>query len=92
MEDKDAPSWHEAIDNINGDIEPFHFAIKRFQDEHSGKPWTAFVNTKSDDMATVATEYGPQEISYFRTLVSHIVRYPHEKAHTGQERLTNIYI
>lgn len=66
----DAPSYADTVDEINTSIEPFGFQLKRFVDEYSGKPWTAFVNTKSDDLAKVATEYTPQEIAYFRTLVS----------------------
>lgn len=68
--DEDAPSYSETIDEINSSIEAFGFQLKRFLDEYSGKAWTAFVNTKSDELAKVATEYTPQEISYFRTLVS----------------------
>ena len=66
---EDAPSYSEVVDEINSNIETFGFQLKRFIDEYSGKPWTAFVNTKSDDLAKVATEYTPQEIAYFRTLV-----------------------
>lgn len=69
MAANDAPDFGEFLDEINQAMEPFGFEIKRFQDEHSGKAWQAFVNNKSDELAKVATDYGPQEISYFRTLV-----------------------
>lgn len=68
-EDASAPSYGDIVDEINTNIEAFGFHIKRFLDEYSGKPWTAFINTKSDDIAKVATEYTPQEIAYFRTIV-----------------------
>lgn len=64
-----APSYSEVVDEVNANIEPFGFQLKRFVDEYSGKAWTAFANTKSDDLAKIATEYTPQEIAYFRTLV-----------------------
>lgn len=47
----------------------YGFALKRSQDEYTGKTWIAFVNTKSDDLAKMATEYNAQDISYFRSLV-----------------------
>ena len=64
-----APDYMTILDEINETVEVFGFQIKRFQDEHSGRAWIAFVNIKSDELAKVATEYGPQEINYFRTLV-----------------------
>jgi hypothetical protein len=66
----DAPPYSEAVDDLNTAVEPFGFQLKRFQDEHTGQPWTIFINQKSDELAKVATDYSPQEIAYFRTLVS----------------------
>ena len=67
--EEDAPDYMTILDEINEAMEMFGFQIKRFQDEYTGRAWIAFVNIKSDELAKVATEYGPQEISYFRTLV-----------------------
>ncbi|KAK9898668.1 hypothetical protein P389DRAFT_36855 [Cystobasidium minutum MCA 4210] len=69
-----APSYSEVVDEVNANIEPFGFQLKRFVDEYSGKAWTAFANTKSDDLAKIATEYTPQEIAYFRTLIKLIIK------------------
>ena len=69
-EDNDAPDFAQVMGDISQALEAYGFDIKKAQDEHSAKTWWSFVNTKSDELSKVATEYGPQEISYFRTLVS----------------------
>lgn len=69
VDPEEAPDYVDILDEINSELEPFGFGIKRFMDEFTGRAWVAFCNVKSDEIAKVATEYGPQEISYFRTLV-----------------------
>jgi hypothetical protein len=53
----------------NDMLEAFGFMLKSYNDDNTGKPWIVFCNTRSGEIAKVATEYGPQEIAYFRTLV-----------------------
>lgn len=67
--DDDKPDFAEVMGDISHALEAYGFDIKKAQDEHTAKTWWSFVNTKSDELSKVATEYGPQEISYFRTLV-----------------------
>ena len=67
--EEDAPSFSDMLEEVNPQLERFGFSIKKLQDEYAAKLWWAFVNTKSDELAKAATEYNPQEIAYFRTLV-----------------------
>ena len=69
LPDDEKPDFAQVMGDISHALEAYGFDIKKAQDEHTAKTWWSFVNTKSDELSKVATEYGPQEISYFRTLV-----------------------
>merc|ERR1712093_493569 len=85
VDEEEATDYASILDEINPELEPFGFGIKRFNDEFTGKAWVAFCNVKSDEIAKVATEYGPQEISYFRTLIKLIMRSGRRYAIKGNE-------
>lgn len=57
------------ITDLNDVLNKLGFALKRSNDPVTGRPHLIFVNTRSDVLAQVATEYSPQEIMYFRMLV-----------------------
>lgn len=72
--DDEKPDFAQVMGDISHALEAYGFDIKKAQDEHTAKTWWSFVNTKSDELSKVATEYGPQEISYFRTLIKLIAK------------------
>lgn len=59
----------DLITDLNDVLNKLGFSFKRSTDPVTGRPHLIFVNTRSDVLAQVATEYNPQEIMYFRMLV-----------------------
>ncbi|KAJ3527919.1 hypothetical protein NMY22_g9601 [Coprinellus aureogranulatus] len=52
--------------------------FKMTQDEDDGRNFYAMVNRKGDELAQLATDYTPAEISFFKAVLEQIMLAPHE--------------
>ncbi|KAF9567521.1 hypothetical protein CPC08DRAFT_680722 [Agrocybe pediades] len=73
---KDA--WNEFLTRINRSIDKLDLEVKVLHDEESGREMCALVNTKGDEIAQLATDYTPAEITFFKGVVEQIMLAPHE--------------
>ncbi|RIB25033.1 Nse1 non-SMC component of SMC5-6 complex-domain-containing protein [Gigaspora rosea] len=65
--------FQEFISTINQKLNLVDMEFRRSHDEDDGNPVWALVNTNGDEIAKLATEYTPAEISYFKRLIELIV-------------------
>ncbi|CAG8722183.1 4646_t:CDS:2 [Dentiscutata erythropus] len=65
--------FQEFISTINQKLNLVDMEFRRSHDEDDGNPVWALVNTNGDEIAKLATEYSPAEISYFKRLIELIV-------------------
>ncbi|KAE9399308.1 hypothetical protein BT96DRAFT_920250 [Gymnopus androsaceus JB14] len=70
--DRDA-DWDSFIESVNTSLNDLDFEFKSVQDESSAKRLFAMVNRKDDELAQVATDYNPIEITYFKAVVEQIM-------------------
>lgn len=64
-----ANDYPDLITDLNDVLHKLGFDLKQSKDPMTGKPHLLFVNTQSDLNAQVASEYNPQELSYYKMLV-----------------------
>ncbi|KAG9296433.1 hypothetical protein G9A89_015025 [Geosiphon pyriformis] len=62
------------LDTINKRLNSMDMEFRKSLDESTGEALWALVNTSEDEIAKLATEYTPLEISYFKILIDMIVR------------------
>ncbi|CAO3597109.1 unnamed protein product [Absidia cylindrospora] len=58
------------VGQINHKLNEYDFSLRRGHNQWTGEPVIAFVNTKPDDVAQLATRYDATQIGLFRKLVS----------------------
>ncbi|KAI8331882.1 hypothetical protein BC941DRAFT_455934 [Chlamydoabsidia padenii] len=61
------------VGQINHRINDYDMALRRSHDQQTGQAVIAFVNTKPDDVAQLATRYDANQIGYLRKLIELIV-------------------
>ncbi|KAI0006094.1 Nse1 non-SMC component of SMC5-6 complex-domain-containing protein [Russula compacta] len=71
-----ADSWGEFLASLNKSLDPLDLELSRIRDEVTGKEMYALVNRRDDEIARIASDYSPLEISYFRALVEQIMLAP----------------
>ncbi|KAF9483921.1 hypothetical protein BDN70DRAFT_873327 [Pholiota conissans] len=74
----DKQSWDEFVTKINHSLDNFELEFRALHDEITGKEMYALVNRKGDDIAQMATDYTPIEITFFKAIVERIMLAPHE--------------
>jgi non-structural maintenance of chromosomes element 1 len=77
--------WDDFVSQLNNSLNKLDLEFARAHDEETGKEMWALVsvlsdnpylshmdqvNRRDDDVATVASDYSPQDIAYFKSLVS----------------------
>ncbi|GJJ12094.1 hypothetical protein Clacol_006335 [Clathrus columnatus] len=65
--------FDQHIQELNGHLESVDFKIASTIDETTGAKIWAFINTKSDELAQLATHFSPVEIAYFKAVVEQII-------------------
>ncbi|CAG8548046.1 19156_t:CDS:2 [Cetraspora pellucida] len=65
--------FQEFVSTINQKLNLVDMEFRRSHEEDDGNPVWALVNTNGDEIAKLATEYSPVEISYFKRLIELIV-------------------
>lgn len=70
-------SFEQQIHQLNNSLEPLDFKIASILDETTGVKIWAFINTKSDELSQIATDFTPVEIAYFRNVVEQIILASH---------------
>ncbi|CAG8599545.1 4239_t:CDS:2 [Funneliformis mosseae] len=68
-DDHNSETFTEFIATINAKLNIVDLELRKSHNEDDGKP----VNTNGDDIAQIATEYSPVEITFFRRLIELIV-------------------
>ncbi|CAG8487301.1 12089_t:CDS:10 [Ambispora gerdemannii] len=63
----------DFIDTINEKLNFVELEFRKSHDEDTGEEVLALVNTSDDEIAKLATDYTPLEISYFRALIEMII-------------------
>ncbi|CAG8471992.1 477_t:CDS:10 [Ambispora leptoticha] len=63
----------DFIDTINAKLNFVELEFRKSHDEDTGEEVLALVNTSDDEIAKLATDYTPLEISYFRALIEIII-------------------
>ncbi|CDO71235.1 hypothetical protein BN946_scf184863.g31 [Trametes cinnabarina] len=74
----DRNSWDTFVANVNDALNPLDLEFAHLHDEVSGKEMYAVVNRKGDEIAQMATEYTPLEITYFKAVLEQIMLAPNE--------------
>ncbi|KAF8163230.1 Nse1 non-SMC component of SMC5-6 complex-domain-containing protein [Crassisporium funariophilum] len=75
---KSKEAWHEYVAKINRSLDKLEFEFRPLHDETSGREMYALVNRKGDEIAQMATEYTPAEITFFKAIVEQIMLAPRE--------------
>ncbi|KAI6117685.1 Nse1 non-SMC component of SMC5-6 complex-domain-containing protein [Pisolithus croceorrhizus] len=70
--------WDAFVNKINDALNPLDLEFRHALDEETGKEMYAVVNTRGDEIAQMATDYSPLEITYFRAVVEQIMLAPNE--------------
>ncbi|KAH9981233.1 Nse1 non-SMC component of SMC5-6 complex-domain-containing protein [Lactifluus volemus] len=68
--------WGEFLASVNRSLDPLDLELSRTRNEVTGKDIYALVNRRDDEIAGIASDYSPLEISYFRALVEQIMLAP----------------
>ncbi|KAH9050707.1 hypothetical protein EDB84DRAFT_1555336 [Lactarius hengduanensis] len=71
-----ADGWSDFLAALNKSLDPLDLELSRTRDEMTGKDMYALVNRRDDEIARIASDYSPLEISYFRALVEQIMLAP----------------
>ncbi|KAH9001205.1 Nse1 non-SMC component of SMC5-6 complex-domain-containing protein [Lactarius akahatsu] len=71
-----ADGWSDFLATLNKSLDPLDLELSRTRDEITGKDIYALVNRRDDEIARIASDYSPLEISYFRALVEQIMLAP----------------
>ncbi|KAF8478618.1 Nse1 non-SMC component of SMC5-6 complex-domain-containing protein [Russula ochroleuca] len=71
-----ADGWGEFLAGLNKSLDPLDLELSRIRNEVTGKDMYALVNRRDDEIARIASDYSPLEISYFRALVEQIMLAP----------------
>ncbi|KAH9063372.1 hypothetical protein EDB87DRAFT_177028 [Lactarius vividus] len=71
-----AEGWSDFLASLNRSLDPLDLELSRMRDEITGKDMYALVNRRDDEIARIASDYSPLEISYFRALVEQIMLAP----------------
>ncbi|KAI9446394.1 Non-structural maintenance of chromosomes element 1 [Lactarius indigo] len=71
-----ADGWSDFLATLNKSLDPLDLELSRTRDEITGKEMYALVNRRDDEIARIASDYSPLEISYFRALVEQIMLAP----------------
>ncbi|KAH9005218.1 Nse1 non-SMC component of SMC5-6 complex-domain-containing protein [Lactarius hatsudake] len=71
-----ADGWSDFLATLNKSLDPLDLELSRTRDEITGKDMYALVNRRDDEIARIASDYSPLEISYFRALVEQIMLAP----------------
>ncbi|KAF8274953.1 Nse1 non-SMC component of SMC5-6 complex-domain-containing protein [Lactarius quietus] len=71
-----ADGWGDFLANLNKSLDPLDLELSRMHDEITRKETYALVNRRDDEIARIASDYSPLEISYFRALVEQIMLAP----------------
>ncbi|EJD52933.1 hypothetical protein AURDEDRAFT_96824, partial [Auricularia subglabra TFB-10046 SS5] len=80
--DKQVP-WNEGrfdslINAVSGKLIDYDLQISSTFDDVTGRKIWMVVNVKGDELAQLATEYGPAEIAFFKLLIEEIITAPNE--------------
>ncbi|KAF8797954.1 hypothetical protein BYT27DRAFT_7203644 [Phlegmacium glaucopus] len=75
---KDKDSWNAFVAKINRSLDKLDLEFRHMHDELSGKEMYAIVNRKGDEIAQMATDYTPAEITFFKAIVEQIILAPRE--------------
>lgn len=75
---KDRGSWDAFVAKINRSLDKLDLEFRYMHDELSGKEMYAIVNRKGDEIAQMATDYTPAEITFFKAIVEQIILAPRE--------------
>jgi len=68
-----ANDWGAFLTSLNKSLDPLDLELSRIRNEVTGKEMYALVNRRDDEIARIASDYTPLEISYFRALVEQIM-------------------
>lgn len=71
-----ADGWSDFLASLNKSLDPLDLELSRMRNETTGKEMYALVNRRDDEIARIASDYSPLEISYFRALVEQIMLAP----------------
>ncbi|KAF5315920.1 hypothetical protein D9611_004625 [Ephemerocybe angulata] len=74
----DPGQWEGFVTNLNNSLNKLDFEFRSAQDENSGTNWFAMVNRKGDEIAQLATDYTPAEISFLKAVIEQIMFAPNE--------------
>ncbi|KJA27517.1 hypothetical protein HYPSUDRAFT_130943 [Hypholoma sublateritium FD-334 SS-4] len=74
----DKQSWDAFVAKINRSLDKLQLEFRALHDELTGKEMYAIVNRKDDEIAQMATDYTPAEITFFKAVVEQIILAPHE--------------
>ncbi|KAL7283487.1 hypothetical protein ACG7TL_002920 [Trametes sanguinea] len=74
----DRASWDAFVASVNDALNPLDLEFAHLHDEVTGKEMYAVVNRKGDEIAQMATEYTPLEITYFKAVLEQIMLAPNE--------------
>ncbi|KDR81537.1 hypothetical protein GALMADRAFT_60342 [Galerina marginata CBS 339.88] len=75
---KDDGSWQEFVGKINKSLDKLDLEFRTLHDELSGREMYALVNRKGDEIAQMATDYTPVEITFFKAILEQIMLAPNE--------------
>ncbi|KAJ7046719.1 Nse1 non-SMC component of SMC5-6 complex-domain-containing protein [Mycena alexandri] len=68
--------WEAFVAKVNKDLDPLDLEFRHQLEEVSGKDIYAIVNRKGDEIAQMATDYTPGEITFFKAMVEQIMLAP----------------
>ncbi|KAI0306508.1 Non-structural maintenance of chromosomes element 1 [Multifurca ochricompacta] len=68
--------WSNFLASLNKSLDPLDLELSRIRNEVTGRETYALVNRRDDEIARIASDYSPLEISYFRALVEQIMLAP----------------
>ncbi|EJD05811.1 uncharacterized protein FOMMEDRAFT_78233 [Fomitiporia mediterranea MF3/22] len=68
--------WNLFLDKIKRLLDPLDLEFARFKDEDTGVVMYAITNTKSDEVAQLASDYSATEIAFFKAIVEQIMLAP----------------
>ncbi|KAI0256768.1 Nse1 non-SMC component of SMC5-6 complex-domain-containing protein, partial [Lactifluus subvellereus] len=68
--------WGDFLAGLNKSLDPLDLELSRTRNEVTGKETYALVNRRDDEIARIASDYSPLEISYFKALIEQIMLSP----------------
>jgi len=70
------PAWEAFVTNINQALDCLDLDFRQLSDEQTGREMYGLVNRKGDEIAQMATDYTPAEITFFKAIVEQIMLSP----------------